>query len=73
VGNLRLSFKDATIGSPAIRNAPTIVQAVEYDPWGLELNGLGYESTVSPSKFKFSGKETINDFNLGWIDFGLAQ
>ncbi len=73
VGNLRLSFKDATIGNPAIRNAPTVVQVVEYDPYGLELKGLGYESTPSPSKFKFTGKESINDFSLGWIDFGARM
>ncbi len=41
LGNLRVSFKDATVGTPSIRNAPTIVQAIDYDPWGLELNGIG--------------------------------
>jgi RHS repeat-associated protein len=34
---------------------------------------LGYESTPSPSKFKFTGKESINDFSLGWIDFGARM
>ncbi len=66
LGNLRVSFKDATVGTPSIRNAPTIVQTIDYDPWGLELNGIGYENTPSPSRFRFVGRESITE--TGWID-----
>jgi RHS repeat-associated protein len=56
LGNLRLSYRDETIGNPAVRNAPVIVSSQDTDPWGLELNGLSYENQGA-NQYKFNGIE----------------
>ncbi len=51
-----------------------VVQEVHYDPWGLELAGVGYNAGGNPEHdFKFQGKELVGDFGLGWYDFQWRQ
>jgi RHS repeat-associated protein len=45
-----------------------------YDPWGLELAGIGYIAPGNAENdFKFQGKELAGDFGLGWYDFMWRQ
>ncbi len=49
-----------------------IVQETHYDPWGLELVGVG--KTGNPEDdWQFQGKEFIADNDLDWSDFGARQ
>jgi RHS repeat-associated protein len=49
-----------------------IVQETHYDPWGLELVGIG--KTGNPEDdWQFQGKEFIADNDLDWSDFGARQ
>jgi RHS repeat-associated protein len=42
-----------------------IVQETHYDPWGMELVGIGKKGD---NRFKFMGKETESNFDLNWIE-----
>jgi RHS repeat-associated protein len=46
-----------------------IVQETHYDPWGMELVGIGKKG-ANDSKFKYNGKESQAEFDLNWIDYG---
>jgi RHS repeat-associated protein len=47
-----------------------IVQETHYDPWGLELTGLGYQDGgVKVNKYLYQGKEFLNDHSLNIYDF----
>jgi RHS repeat-associated protein len=49
-----------------------ITQETHYDAFGLELAGI--EKTGKPEfDWKFTGKESIDDLDLGWTDFGARQ
>jgi RHS repeat-associated protein len=48
-----------------------IVQETHYDPWGLELTGLGYQyGGIKANKYLYNGKELLADHNLGLYDYG---
>ncbi len=48
-----------------------LVQETHYDPWGLELTGIGYEyAGVKRNKYLYNGKELLDDQNLGLYDYG---
>jgi RHS repeat-associated protein len=49
-----------------------IVQETHYDPWGLELTGLGFQAGggVKVNRYLYNGKEIQNDHNLGLYDYG---
>jgi RHS repeat-associated protein len=48
-----------------------VVQETHYDPWGLELAGIGYVADpAKESKFTYNGKEKQDQFGLGWLDYG---
>ncbi|GAB4044466.1 DUF6443 domain-containing protein [Spirosoma litoris] len=49
-------------------NGAFVTQMVDYDPWGLELSGLG--SGLSSNRAKFNGKETLAELGSGMLDFG---
>ncbi|WP_460954418.1 RHS repeat domain-containing protein [Spirosoma litoris] len=49
-------------------NGAFVTQMVDYDPWGLELSGLG--SGLSSNRAKFNGKETLAELGSGLLDFG---
>jgi RHS repeat-associated protein len=66
-------FDDLEIATGALPVA-IVVQETHYDPWGLELAGIGYNASGNPeSDFKFQGKELAGDFGLGWYDFQWRQ
>ena len=49
---------------------PLIVQETHYDPWGLELMGLGYQyGGIKVNKYLNQGKEWLDDHGLNIFDF----
>jgi RHS repeat-associated protein len=51
-----------------------VVQEVHYDPWGLELAGIGYNASGNPEhKFTYNEKEKQDQFGLGWLDYGARH
>jgi RHS repeat-associated protein len=50
-----------------------------YDPWGLELAGIGYIADVAlEDKFTYrrravNGKEKVDDMALNWLDYGARN
>ncbi len=49
---------------------PVLVQANDYDPWGMDISSFQQNNR---DNFKYSGKERITDFNLGWDNFGARM
>jgi RHS repeat-associated protein len=50
------------------------VQETHYDPWGLELTGIGYEyAGVKKNKYLYNGKELIEDAGLQYYDYGARM
>ncbi|MFO7825205.1 MAG: RHS repeat-associated core domain-containing protein [Cyclobacterium sp.] len=48
-----------------------VIQETHYDPWGLELTGLGYQREgVKENRYLYNGKELLDDLNLGLYDYG---
>jgi RHS repeat-associated protein len=48
-----------------------IVQETHYDPWGLELTGLGFQyEGIKANKYLYNGKELLDDQNLNLYDYG---
>ena len=70
LNNTRITFTE----NPTNPNLPpVIVQAKNYDPFGLELKGIStYDSTVVgyPNLYRFNGKQFENDFDIGLYDYG---
>ncbi|MGD1842671.1 MAG: RHS repeat-associated core domain-containing protein, partial [Thermonemataceae bacterium] len=53
-----------------IEYAPTLIaQEQHFYPYGLTMQGLGKQG-IPQHRFTYNGKEEVNDFNLGWIDYG---
>jgi RHS repeat-associated protein len=51
-----------------------VVQETHYDPWGLELAGIGYVADPAKEhKFTYNGKEKQDQFGLGWLDYGARH
>ena len=51
-----------------------LVQETHYDPWGLELTGIGYEyAGVKKNKYLYNGKELIEDNSLQYYDYGARM
>jgi len=49
-----------------------IAQETHYDPWGLNL--VGIEKAGKPDdKFQYNGKEKVEEFGLGWMDYHARQ
>jgi RHS repeat-associated protein len=64
LGNTRLMYK-------AVAGVTTITQYTSYDPWGLELKGIGIEPACTPNNFKYNGKETQPE--TAWLDYGARM
>jgi RHS repeat-associated protein len=48
-----------------------VAQETHYDPWGLELTGIGYQyGGIKANKYLYNGKELLDDQNLGLYDYG---
>jgi RHS repeat-associated protein len=66
-------FDDLEIATGALPVA-VVVQETHYDPWGLELAGIGYVSDGKfEHKFTYNGKEKQDQFGLGWLDYHARQ
>jgi RHS repeat-associated protein len=51
-----------------------IVQETHYDPWGLELTGLGFQyGEIKANKYLYNGKELIEDNGLQYYDYGARM
>jgi RHS repeat-associated protein len=51
-----------------------LVQETHYDPWGLELTGLGYQyGGIKVNKYLYNGKELIEDNGLQYYDYGARM
>ncbi|WP_158860701.1 RHS repeat-associated core domain-containing protein [Lunatibacter salilacus] len=47
-----------------------IVQETHYDPWGLELTGIGFQYRgIKENRYLYQGKELLDDLNLNIYDF----
>tara|TARA_R110001592_G_scaffold96331_2_gene276702 strand:- start:101172 stop:102119 length:948 start_codon:yes stop_codon:yes gene_type:complete len=59
----------------SISRTPSIViQETHYDPWGLELTGLGYQyGGFKANKYLFNGKEPIEESGLEYYDYGARM
>lgn len=50
---------------------PVILQETHYDPWGVELQGLGYQEPGSKvNKYLYNGKEFNDHQGLNLFDYG---
>jgi RHS repeat-associated protein len=51
-----------------------VAQETHYDPWGLELTGIGYQyPQIKANKFLYNGKELIEDNGLQFYDYGARM
>lgn len=59
--NLRVSFRDNDAAPVSgVYKPPVLVQANDYDPWGLDVNSFQQNE---PDNFKYSGKEQYKEFS----------
>ncbi|OYX11862.1 MAG: hypothetical protein B7Z16_17085, partial [Algoriphagus sp. 32-45-6] len=50
---------------------PLIVQETHYDPWGVELSGLGYQyGGIKVNPYLYNGKEANGHLGVNLYDFG---
>ncbi|WP_139325575.1 RHS repeat domain-containing protein [Belliella pelovolcani] len=57
-------FSIMSTGSP-------VIQETHYDPWGLELTGLGFQASgMKVNRYLYNGKEYVDDLNLNIYDYG---
>ncbi|MFC4870568.1 RHS repeat domain-containing protein [Negadavirga shengliensis] len=53
---------------------PLVVQETHYDPWGLELSGLGFQyEGVKENRYLYNGKELKDDLDFGLYDYGARM
>jgi RHS repeat-associated protein len=53
---------------------PVILQETHYDPWGVELQGLGYQEPGSKvNKYLYNGKEFNDHLGLNLFDYGARM
>lgn len=51
-----------------------IMQETHYDPWGLELTGIGFQyGGIKANKYLYNGKELIEDNGLQYYDYGARM
>ena len=64
LGNTRITFN---------QNGQ-IIQEDAYYPFGMNMNGLCYQSGVDyENKYLYNGKELQDDFGLDWYDYGARM
>jgi RHS repeat-associated protein len=50
------------------------MQETHYDPWGLVLEGIGFQyGDIKANKYLYNGKELLTDLNLGLYDYGARM
>ncbi|MBD3628171.1 MAG: RHS repeat-associated core domain-containing protein [Cyclobacterium sp.] len=51
-----------------------IMQETHYDPWGLELTGIGFQyAGIKANSYLYNGKELIEDNGLQYYDYGARM
>jgi RHS repeat-associated protein len=51
-----------------------VVQETHYEPFGLELAGIGYIADPTlEDKFTYNGKEKVDDMAMNWLDYGARN
>jgi len=74
LGNLRLSYRDTTSGSPTIREAAVVSQTADYMPFGVEHFGNTYSlDSLNKQNFTYSNKEKQDDFGISSTYFGARN
>ncbi|PZX56803.1 RHS repeat-associated protein [Algoriphagus chordae] len=54
-----------------LSTGPLIVQETHYDPWGVELSGLGYQyGGIKVNPYLYNGKEANGHLGVNLYDFG---
>jgi len=54
-----------------LSTGPLIVQETHYDPWGVELSGLGYQyGGIKVNPYLYNGKEANGHLGVNIYDFG---
>jgi RHS repeat-associated protein len=57
-----------------LSTGPLIVQETHYDPWGVELSGLGYQyGGVKVNPYLYSGMEANGHLGVNLYDFGARM
>lgn len=57
-----------------LSTGPVIVQETHYDPWGVELQGLGYQQGgLKVNKYLYNGKEFNDHLGLNLFDYGARM
>jgi RHS repeat-associated protein len=64
--------EDVWFDDMMVRNTSSpIAQETHYDPWGLELAGIGFQyGGFKANQYLYNGKELLDDLNLNLYDFG---
>jgi RHS repeat-associated protein len=53
---------------------PVILQETHYDPWGVELQGLGYQQVgIKANKYLYNGKEFNDHLGINLSDYGARM
>jgi RHS repeat-associated protein len=57
-----------------LSSAPVIVQETHYDPWGVELSGLGYQyGGIKVNPYLYNGKEANTHAGVNLFDYGARM
>jgi len=57
-----------------LSTGPLIVQETHYDPWGVELSGLGYQyGGIKVNPYLYNGKEANGHLGVNMYDFGARM
>ncbi|MBN7816885.1 DUF6443 domain-containing protein [Algoriphagus pacificus] len=57
-----------------LSTGPLIVQETHYDPWGVELSGLGYQyGGIKVNPYLYNGKEANGHLGVNLYDFGARM
>jgi RHS repeat-associated protein len=53
---------------------PLIVQETHYDPWGVELSGIGYQyGGIKINQYLYNGKEANGHLGVNLFDYGARM
>jgi RHS repeat-associated protein len=50
--------------------APVLMQEFHYYPFGMQMDGTWATPTGLDQKYKYNGKELVDDLGLNWYDYG---
>jgi len=57
-----------------LSTGPLIVQETHYDPWGVELSGLGYQyGGIKVNPYLYNGKEANGHLGVNLYDYGARM